>query len=165
MINDQNKSKVFLVIIAILLITNIAMLIFFLQKKEAPKQANRPDRKTYISNFLKNEIGFNQAQLVQYDTLSKQQREKMNLFFETMRNKKNEQFKELVAGDFNDSVINRLAEKSASSQKAMEVNMLTHIKSIRQLCTPAQQPAFDSLFVKVFNRRSSEARKKTINKK
>lgn len=163
MINDQNKSKAFLVIIAILLITNIAMLIFFLTKEGPAKQTTRPDRKTYISNFLKNEIGFNQSQLVQYDTLSNQQKEKMTLFFETMRRRKNEQFKELVAGDFNDSVINRLAEKSATSQKVMEVNMLTHIKSIRQLCTPAQRPAFDSLFVKVFNRRGgSEGRKKTI---
>jgi hypothetical protein len=53
MINNQNKSKVFLLIIAILVIANIAMLSFFLQKKEPKPRVDKPDRKTVIANFLK----------------------------------------------------------------------------------------------------------------
>ena len=160
MINNQNKSKIFLVIIAILLLANIAMLVFFLQKKGPDNGNRRPDRKVMIANFLKDEIGFTTQQLVQYDSLSNQQQEKMKDLFDTMRNNKTQQFKQLATGNFTDSTINTVADQSAAAQKIIEVQMFNHIKAVRQLCTLQQQPVFDSLFVKVFNRRG-EARKKT----
>ncbi len=159
MINNQNQRKAFLGIIAILLIANIAMLAFFLQKKGPDKQAGRPDRKTIIANYLKNDIGFNPQQLIQYDTLSNRHREKIGNLFENVRNNKNEQFKQLVAGNFSDSAINLVAGLSASSQKIMEVQMFNHIKNIRLLCIPAQLPKFDSSFYKVFSKRG-DGRKK-----
>jgi len=162
MINNQNKNKVFLVIIAILFIANIALLAFFLQKKESPERNRRPDRKAYISNILKTEIGFNQSQLLQYDTLSNQNREKMGKLFENMRNNKNEQFKQLVAANFSDSAINRVADQSAANQKIMEVQMFNYIKNIRLLCTAAQLPKFDSSVNKIFNRRTEP--KKNVTK-
>ncbi|MEP7143201.1 MAG: hypothetical protein ABI707_10045 [Ferruginibacter sp.] len=160
MINNQNRSKVFLVIIAILLIANIAMLAFFLQKKGLARQSDRPDKKAFISNLLQKEIGFDQQQLSQYDTLSNRNREKIGKLFENVRNNKTRQFKQLVALNFNDSAVKLVAGQSAASQEIIEMNMFNHIKSIRLLCTPEQLPKFDSLFVKVFNWRE-EARKKT----
>jgi len=160
MISNQNRSKVFLVIIAILLITNIAMLGIFLQKKTPDKQPNdRPDKKAYILNLLKEEIGFNQQQLVEYDTLSNRHRQKMGRLYDSMRNNKRPQFKQLAALDFSDSAISSVANQSTAAQKIIELNMFSHIKNIRQLCTPEQLPKFDSLFIKVFNWRE-ELRKK-----
>ena len=43
MINTQNKSKVFLTIIGILLVANIAMVSFFLVKKDGDK----PEKSTH----------------------------------------------------------------------------------------------------------------------
>jgi periplasmic protein CpxP/Spy len=160
-ITAKNKSKAFLLIIAILLIANISLLAFFLQKRESNDYGTRADRKAFISNFLKKEIGFNQSQLLQYDTLSNRHREKMSTFFENMKNNKNEQFKQLVTSNFSDTTINKLAEQSTVSQKIMEVQLFNHIKSIRSLCTQGQLPAFDSLFSKVFNRRG-DGRKKMV---
>lgn len=162
MINNQNKSKVFLMIIAILFIANIAMLSFFLQKKENTDRNKRPDRKAYISNILATEIGFDQSQLIQYDTLSNRNHEKMKSLFENFRNNKNEQFNQLVAAGFTDSAISRIADQSAANQKLMDVQMFNHIKNIRQLCTPTQLPKFDSSVNKIFNRRMEP--KKKINK-
>ena len=160
MINSQNKNKVFLVIIAILFIANIAMLAFFLQKKDGGDRNKRPDRKAYVSNFLAKEIGFNKAQLLQYDSLSNQNREKMGSLFENIRKNKNEQLKQLVADNFSDSTINLVADQSAAKQKIMDVQMSNYIKSIRQLCTMEQLPKFDSLLSTVFYKRP-DGRKKT----
>lgn len=160
MINNQNKSKIFLLIIAILFIANMAMLAFFLQKKGSDKQGGHQDRKAVIGNFLQKEIGFNSRQLIQYDTLSNRHRDKIRGLFENARNNKIEQFKQLVAGNFSDAVVNMVADQSAATQKNIEVNMFNHIKSIRLLCTPGQLPKFDSLFIKVFKRRG-DGRKKT----
>ncbi len=165
MINKQNRSKVFLLIIGILLIANIVMLSFFIMKKDSGKPERRPDRKAMISDFLKKEIGFNEAQLKQYDTLSDKHREGIKKMFDSLRSSKDNQFKQLTAGNFSDSVMNSIAEQSAASQKIIELQMFNHLKNIRMLCMPEQLPKFDSLFVKVLNRRSGEGRKNDQTKK
>jgi Spy/CpxP family protein refolding chaperone len=164
MIKKQNRSKVFLTIIGILLVANIAMVSFFLLKKDT-KREKRPDRKAIITNFLKTEIGFDTAQLQQYDTLSNRHRAYMKKMFDSSRITKDNQFKELTTANFSDSAMNNIADRSAAFQKAMELRTFNHFKKIRLLCTPEQQPKFDSLFDKVLNRRGSEARKKPANKK
>ena len=60
---------------------------------------------------------------------------------------------------FSDSAITVAANRSAELQKQMEIKMLTHFKEVRQLCTPAQQPAFDTLFYKVWNRKGEDRNK------
>lgn len=162
MINKQNRSKVFLTIIGILLVANIAMVSFFFMKKDGDRHEKRPDRKTMIAGFLKNEIGFSAQQLQQYDTLSNRHKENMKKMFDSLRSTKDRQFKELAAANFSDSAMNFIAAQSASSQKIMELQMFNHLKSVRMLCTPEQLPKFDSLFVKVLNRRGNGGeRKKT----
>ena len=124
MINKQNRSKILLSIIAILLVANIAMVYFFLMKKDDDKQrGKRPDRRAMIADFLKKDIGFDMVQLQQYDTLSNLHKEDMKKMFDSLGMAKDKQFKELVAGNFSDSVINVVAEKSGASQKIMEQEM------------------------------------------
>jgi uncharacterized protein with von Willebrand factor type A (vWA) domain len=163
MINKQNRSKVFLTIIGILLIANIALVSFLLLKKEEPKR-ERPDRKTVIANFLKDEIGFDTAQLQQYDTMSDRHKENMKKMMDSLRSGKEKQFKELAAANFSDSAMNAVATQSAANQRAMELQMFGHLKRIRLLCTPAQLPEFDSTFGKVLSRRGNDGRKKEEGK-
>lgn len=166
MINTQNKSRVFLTIIGILLVANIAMVSFFLMKKDKGKsEKQRTDRRTMIANFLKTEIGFDTVQLQQYDTLSKGHKENMKKMFENLRSTKDKQFKELTAAGFSDSVMNAIADQSAASQKAMELKMFNHLKNVRLLCKPEQLPKFDSLFVKVLNKRGGDGKKKPTDRK
>ena len=133
--NNPNQRKIFLIAITILLAVNIVLLSFLLYKKEGDSKVhNRPDRKTMISNFLKTDIGFDQNQLLQYDTTSNLYRTKMKSLFESLGANKNNQLRKLVDGDFNDSIIQKLGEESAENHKNMEVNKLTHIKNIRALC-------------------------------
>jgi hypothetical protein len=165
MINKQNRSKVFLAIIGILLVANIALVSFFLLKKDDGKREKRPDKKAMISAFLKNEIGFDTVQLKQYDTLSDRHKEKMKKMMDSLRTPKDQQFNELAASNFSDSAMNTMAGQSATSQKTMELQMFNHLKNIRLLCTPAQLPKFDSLFGKVFNKKGGDGKKKAPEKK
>ena len=160
MINKQNRSKVFLAIIGILLVANIVMVSFFIMKKDGGKREKKPDRKTIIGNFLKNEIGFDTVQLQQYDTLSTRHNDNMKKIMDSLRSIKEKQFKELAAANFSDSVMNSMAERSAASQKAMEFRMFNHLRKIRLLCKPEQLPKFDSLFSKVLTRKAGETPKK-----
>jgi Spy/CpxP family protein refolding chaperone len=161
MINKENRSKVFLTIIGILLVANITLVSFFLLKKDDSKREKRPDRKAMISAFLKNEIGFDTVQLLQYDTLSDRHKENMKKLMDSLRLPKDQQFKALAAANFDDSAMNSLAEQSATVQKAMELKMFNHLRKIRLLCTPEQRTKFDSLFGKLFSRKGDEGNKKS----
>ena len=160
MINKQNRSKVFLVIIGILLVANIAMVSFFLLKKDGGKRDKKPEWKTVISGFLKNEIGFDTVQLKQYDSLSDRHKDNMKNLMDSLRSTKEKQFKELAAVNFSDSAMNAVADRSAATQKTMELKMFNHLRNIRLLCKPEQLPKFDSLFGKVLNRKGGDPKKK-----
>jgi len=123
--STQTKSKLYLLIIGILLITNIGMLFFFLGNKDGGKKNNNrgQDRGAMMKSFLKDSIGFNEQQLQQYDTLSKQHRENSKAQFDSLKNSKEEQFKELGSRGFSDSAIFDMIKKSSEKQKAMEFSV------------------------------------------
>jgi periplasmic protein CpxP/Spy len=164
MINKQNRSKVFLTIIGILLVANIVMVSFFLMKKDGKGREKKPEWKAVISGFLKNEIGFDTVQLKLYDSLSDRHRGNMKKLTDSLRSTKEKQFKELAALNFSDSAMNAVADRSSSTQKTMELRMFNHLRNIRMLCKPEQLPKFDSLFGKVLNRRNSDSTKKQAGK-
>ncbi len=164
MINKQNRSKIFLAIIGILLVANIALVSFLIFKKDDSRHYKRMDKKVMIANFLKNEIGFDTVQLQQYDTLSTRHADNMKRTMDSLRTAKENQFKELAAAGFSDSAMSLVAERSAITQKAMELRMFNHIRKIRQLSKPEQLPKFDSLFGKMLNRRGGDTQKKQPGK-
>jgi len=160
--STQVKSKLYLLIIGILLITNIAMLFFFLGDKDGGKKGggHGPDRGAMMKDFLKTDIGFNDQQLQQYDTLSKQHKDNMKAQFDSLRSNKEEQFKELGSKGFSDSAIFDMINKSSERQKVMELQMLNHFAAIRKICTAEQQPKFDSLFYKIWSKKKKPEEKK-----
>ena len=160
--STQTKSKLYLLIIGILLVTNIAMLFFFMgNKDEGRRGGNRGnDRGAMMRDFFQEEIGFNDAQLQQYDTLSKQGKEKMKADMEALKNSKVEQFKELGAKGFSDAAIAAVINQSAEKQKMMELQMMNHFATIRKICTAEQLPKFDSSFYKIWSKKKKPGEKK-----
>lgn len=146
-----SKNKVLLAAVIILLITNIAMLVFFLSK--SPEKKGYAAREAMMSEFLKEDVGFSAQQMQQYDTLSKAHRTTVKALFDEVRNSKAALFKELGATAFSDSVMNIAVNSSVEKQKGIELSMLQHFVAIRKICTPQQQGKFDSLFYKVFTKK------------
>ncbi len=157
--STQTKSKLFLLIIAILLLTNIAMLFFLFNKdKSGGKKSN--DKGAAAKEFLQKEIGFSPQQMQQYDTLAKQHREKMKSTFDEMRSTKEELFKDLGKQAFSDSAIAKTVTLSLEKQKLMEQHFYNHMLQVRRLCTTEQLPKFDSLFYKMWNRNKKKPEEK-----
>jgi hypothetical protein len=152
---NTSKNKILLITVIVLLLTNIGMLVFFLNK-DGGKKGQHNGREAAMIEFLKNDIGFNEQQMQQYDTLSRQHREKVRATFDEMRSSKELQLKELGASGFSDSAMALVVSRSAEKQKIVEQGMLQHFAEIRKLCTDAQRPKFDSLFYKVIGRRNDK---------
>lgn len=155
---NNSKNKILLITVIILLLTNIAMLLFFLNK-DSGKKGPRNGREAAMTEFLKKDIGFNDQQMQAYDTLSKRHRERVKALFDDMRNRKEQHLKELGTTGFSDSAIDAVVNRSAENQKMLEKGMLVHFTEIRKLCTPGQQPKFDSLFYKVMSRKKPDNKK------
>ena len=148
-----------MLVVIILLLTNVAMLVFFLNRTGPDKKGPHGGREAMVTEFLQKEVGFDQQQMQQYDTLNKQHKEQMKAAFDSMRKNKEVLYKQLGNAAFNDSAINTTAAGSVEIQKGMEMKMLLHFREIRKLCTPAQQPKFDSLFYKVWEKKGDNRKK------
>lgn len=152
------KSKILLILIGILLVTNI-ILVGLVVLKPNQRKGIRGDKFGMISSFLQNEMAFNKEQLQQYDSLNRRHRLQMKVVFDSMRKDKELQFKKLTAENFSDSAINTTADISGKKQKAVELVMFNYFKNIRNLCSPQQLPKFDSMFYKTLNKRNEEMKK------
>ncbi|CAN5834187.1 hypothetical protein BH11BAC4_BH11BAC4_07990 [soil metagenome] len=155
--NTAPKNKTLIIIIAILLIANIATLSFFLMNKCGTK-SGRQDKKAMIANYLSKEVGFNAEQLKRYDTLSKQQRSAMRSSLDGMSAGREEIFRKLASQEFSDSAIDNAANAITIQQRSFEVLMLHHLDDIRNICTPAQKLAFDTGFYKIISKRGEGKR-------
>jgi periplasmic protein CpxP/Spy len=149
----MTKNKILILAIAALLITNIAMLVFFLNKPD--HKGFKRGRDAALTAFVQQDLGFSQQQMQQFDSLGKQHKEKVKQVMDTLRNKKEQVLKDLALAGFSDSALDVSASGSASGQKAMELLMLQHFKNIRNLCTPAQQSKFDTLYYKLWHRKGN----------
>ncbi|MFV0605389.1 MAG: Spy/CpxP family protein refolding chaperone [Niabella sp.] len=150
MINTQSKYKTLITIIVLLLITNVAVLAFFLSANKQ-KRGNK-NKKHGFEVVLQKEVGFNNEQVTQFIALK-------DSFWAKAKNEMDEQKKvkqrlfNLTKNDVvSDSAINILADSIALYQKQIELNSFQHFKATRKICTEEQLPAYDSLMTKIITK-------------
>ena len=154
--NENPSNKIFIIVIALLLIANAVTLSLLL----TDKKTETDDRRNTMRNYLKNEIGFSEAQLVAFDTVKSNHRAQVKPMFDEMRTHKQLNLKNIGAQNFSDSSIINATEYAAIQQKKIETQMLNNLKEIRNLCTPAQRAVFDTGFYKIMTRPSADTQKK-----
>lgn len=157
--NAQPKTKVLIIIIGILLIANIVMLAFFLQGGHKEKR-ERGGKNSYVFEYLEKEVGFSAGQLDRYDSLSKQHREQVKASFNELSANRKKTFQALAAASFSDSAIKHTATMMHDQPALPELNMLRHLKEIRDICTKEQLLRFDTGFYKIFGRRGQTHKEK-----
>lgn len=148
---NRNKNLVF--IIAVLLLTNIAVLGYFLWYKKPEQGTKRTDRPGMMIEALQKEVGFTNAQMEQYKLLKDQQKESLRPLFDEMRKAKENLFGLMGDSLSNDSTIEAAANQVATQQKALDLQTLNHFKRVRALCTsPDQQVKYDSAVLRMFRK-------------
>ena len=148
----MNKTKILTFLVGILLLTNIALIIFF-SDSGYEKRGSRSggDRSSAVREFLKDSIGFNEQQLAQYDQLRQQNRENMRPLFEDLGNAKMAYYK-FINQPAADSAGQAAAALIGEKQKALDMAFFNHFRQVRALCTPEQQPKYDSMVQQVIRR-------------
>lgn len=153
----QNKSLIS--IIVFLLLTNIAMLVFFLFLGNTNRRGGHGRDENFFSNILQKEVGFNDNQITAYKKLKEEQMHKMKPLFEDIRAAKDNFYKLTYSNPLPDSVLRSNAAVIGDKQEALDMQMFQNLKAVRNLCTPEQLPKFDSSIKIVVARMTGRFRK------
>ena len=153
---ENPSNKIFIIVIALLLVANIVTLSLLL----IDKKTNYDEHKNSMRNYLKTEIGFSDAQIIAFDSVKSHHRAEVKPMFDEMRARKQLNLKNIGAQNFSDSSIINATEYAAVQQKGLEMIMLNHLKVIRNLCTPQQRAIFDTGFYKMMSRPGGDTQNK-----
>ena len=143
--NSISKTKSLVTIIIFLLITNVAMLIFFIALSKSPDKRQKFHEQNGMYNSLQNEVGFSKDQLDQYQALRKEQREKARPLFIELRNAKKNFYGLIYNKNIPDSLLNADADSIAQKQKMLDMQMFRYFNNIRNICSTDQLEKFDTL--------------------
>jgi protein CpxP len=162
------RNRNLLIIIGVLLLTNIAVLVYFLGQKKPATSHSEKDR-SGVAEMLQKEVGFNDEQTAQYKQLKEKQREMIRPMFDDMRKAKDSLFRLLSYPETSDSLLNKVSDAIAQKQKALDLQTFNHFKRVRVLCTPEQQPKYDSMVLRIISKMGrpphhGETEKKDNNK-
>ena len=155
--NESNQKKNLLLIISILIIANCVTCVMLVKKSGYKAKATRHQTMT---TYLKDEIGFNDAQMASYDSMHVLHLQRKETIIRTMHSEKEARFNDLAAGEFNDSLIALAANSISEKQKSLEVVMLKHLREVRAIANAEQRAKFDSTFIKYMGRQMKKKQDK-----
>jgi protein CpxP len=159
---SRNRNLIF--IIAALLLTNIAVLAYFLWIKEPkPHDGGRPP-KIDMADKLRDSVGFNDEQVTQFKKLKDDHWATLKPMFDEMRQAKDNLFRLLGDPNANDSVINKASDVIGEKQKALDLQTFNHFKRVRGICTVEQQVKYDSLVQRMFRKMGKPIRRNDKDK-
>src|SRR6185436_4047323 len=147
-----SRNKIYVSLIGLLLLSNLALVAFFVLNKPEKREVRREHPGSYMKDALKNDVGFTDQQMAEFDKMADQHRQQMRPLFEDIGKTKESFYKMLSQPQTADTVLNQAVSQIGDKQKAIDIKIFTHFQNIRQLCTPEQQPAFDSLIQRVVHR-------------
>jgi len=158
------KNKVLLIIVGVLLLTNLGMLLFFVNMKPPANRFGRDGKgRQGMMEILEKKAGFSKQQLSAYQQLRDQHWVKMKPLLADMRNAKDSFYRLLYVPDVPDSVLKNAAMIIGQKQQAIDLQTFHHFQQVRNLCDPAQRPGFDTLVHQVIYRMSAPFRRDNLH--
>ena len=148
----SSTNKTLVLIIVVLLLTNIAVLGYFLWYKKSDLPLKAEKERNGIAEPLEKEVGFSADQLAQYKLLKDKQRELIRPMYEDMRKSKDSLFQLLATKDATDSAVVNLAGTIGEKQRTLDLLTFSHFKRVRALCKPDQEVKYDSMLVRMFRK-------------
>lgn len=156
---STTRNRNLLIIITILLLTNVAVLVYFLGKNKNTKVAGATEPvRPNVAEMLQKEVGFNEEQTAKYKEMKEKQKERIRPMYDNMRKAKDSLFRLLSYPGTPDSVVTKAADVIAQQQKEIDMETFNHFKRVRTLCIPGQETNFDSMVIRMFRRMGKPVR-------
>ena len=147
-----SRNKIYVLLIGILLLSNLALVDFFVTNKQEKKEVRKDRPGGYMKEALKNEVGFDEQQMAQFEEMAAKHKQQMRPLFEDISKTKEGFYKFLTQPGTSDTLLNSSAKEIGEKQRLIDLKIFTHFQNIREICRPEQQPKFDSLIQRVVHR-------------
>lgn len=155
----NSYNKILAIAVALLLVTNIALVIFMMQGR---KKGTGKEAKNDPSEMMVKELNMTDQQQVEYKQLKEEHMKKIRPLFDSVRAAKLAFFGLMKDANASDSLVEAYSQRIYERQAIADKTTFAHFKKVRNLFTPEQQPRFDSFLQKMMQRgrRDSVIRKK-----
>jgi protein CpxP len=144
------RSKILVLIIIVLLISNLALLGFIFFGKKGDKRPS--ERGKSFSDYFEKQLGFTPEQTAKFQQLRDQHFDNLRPILKEVRKAKDSLYSIMRLPEVPDSILEKAAENLAQKEKAQELQSFRHFRKVRDLCTDEQKPKFDSLISRIINR-------------
>lgn len=149
------RQRWLLVLVAILLLTNIATLSIYWIKKPnhegGPARDNGSHEKR-MGQFLVDQMKFDTTQAAAYWKLRDSMIARQRPVVDSMRNAKKSFFDLLNQSGTTDSALIARSNEIADLQKRLDLATFRHFQNVRAICRPDQLEKFDTVIKEIVNR-------------
>ena len=128
---NNSKYRMLIFLVVFLLLTNIAMLLYFtVYNKPAMKTGNRNEKRgPGVTAFLQNDLGFSKQQMELLDSLKKQHRSSIKPLFEELGRTKDSLYVLIGKPGISDSVLQSAAGAIGKKQAALDLQFFKNFMS------------------------------------
>lgn len=152
-------NKVLTIAVVFLLLTNIALVVFMLNKKQGgDKRRGHSD----LFEMMVKELNMTEQQQKDFKLQKEEYFKNINPLFDSVRAAKTAFFALTKEQNVSDSLVNIYSLRISEKQSAIDKLTFAHFKKVRSLFTAEQQPKFDEFVQKMMQR---SRRDSTDNKK
>jgi Spy/CpxP family protein refolding chaperone len=159
------RQRWLLVLVAILLLTNIATLSIYWLKKpnhdDGPGR-NPGEREKRMGQFMVDQMKFDAAQEAAYWKMRDSMMSIQKPVMDSIRSSKKRFFDLLNQPDASDSVLIIRSNEIADLQKKLDIATFRHFQKVRSICRPDQLQKFDTVIKEIVNRMTPFRRNKQM---
>jgi Spy/CpxP family protein refolding chaperone len=153
--NRPPRQKWLLILVAILLLTNIATLsIYWFKKPDHDPGPGRDagNREKRMGQFMVDQLKFDATQEAAYWQLRDSMMTIQKPVMDSIRNAKKRFFDLLNQSETTDSTLITRSNEIADLQKKLDLVTFRHFQKVRAICRPDQLQKFDTVIKEIVNR-------------
>ncbi|CAN5303172.1 hypothetical protein BH09BAC2_BH09BAC2_04780 [soil metagenome] len=138
---SNRRNNILLTAVVVLIILNITALAIFFSHNKSPD----PEAKGGPVYFLDKQIGFDSAQKIKIEALTKEHRQQSGIIRRRIGESKDYFFSFLKGNDSTGTNTDSVLDVIVADQRQLDKLAFQHFKKIRSLCNPQQQEKFDEV--------------------
>src|SRR6478735_3107300 len=131
--NVFSRTKSLVLIIAILLLSNISMLVYFLNRPHAQEKEQK--KHSDMSDFFKKTVGFSASQFSDFEKRKQLHRDSIGRYFKDLNDTKESFYRLLGENPFDSAKYTSLADSIGEKQVLIEKAYFRHFQDVRSICT------------------------------
>jgi Spy/CpxP family protein refolding chaperone len=149
-----STNKILTIAVVLLLLANIALVIFMLKGKDRG-DGKRRERRGEPAEMMAKELGMSEEQKTQYKKMRDKHLTTIRPLFDSISNVRKTFLGMVKADNSNDSIVNSYSNRVASIQSTIDKLTLTHFRTVRGMFRDEQLKKYDDFVQRVVQRMSA----------